>query len=138
MEECLFCKIIKKEIPCYKVYEDDICISFLDISQQTLGHLLVLPKTHYNNILDIDSEVLAHLSKVVQKIAKSLINVNGIKGFNIVNNCNEVSGQSIMHFHIHLVPRYDDKEFIMKGANPKDLSKEEFMDLQNKIIKAIK
>ena len=103
---CVFCKIINKEFSSYQIYEDEICLAFLDITQATFGHTLIVPKRHYQNLLDIDSDVLAHLINVTQKIALHYKKILNPDGFNILNNCNEVAGQTVNHFHIHLIPRY--------------------------------
>ncbi len=110
MSDCIFCKIINHEIPGKIVYEDDICLAFLDLSQATDGHTLVIPKKHYDNILDVDSETLGHMMKVVQIVAKNIENKLGAKGFNIISNMNEIAGQSVHHFHIHIIPRYNQDE----------------------------
>ncbi|MCD7809693.1 MAG: HIT family protein [Erysipelotrichaceae bacterium] len=107
MSDCIFCKIINHEIPGKIVYEDDICLAFLDLSQTTDGHTLVIPKKHYDNILDVDSDTLGHMMKVVQIVAKNIENKLGAKGFNIISNMNEIAGQSVHHFHIHIIPRYN-------------------------------
>lgn len=112
MNNCIFCKIINKEIPGKIIYEDDICIAFLDISQTTKGHTLVIPKNHYANMLEVDDETLAHLFKVAKKISNLLINKLNAKGMNILTNVNEVAGQTVMHFHIHLIPRYNQDDTI--------------------------
>ena len=74
MSNCIFCKIINKEIPGKIIYEDDVCIAFLDLSQATYGHTLVIPKKHFENILEVDAQTLAHVMQVTQKLAKSLKN----------------------------------------------------------------
>lgn len=106
MKNCLFCKIINKDIPAKIVYEDDICIAFLDISQTTKGHTLVIPKEHFDNYLDVDSKTLGHMSSVAQKIALLIQDKLGAEGFNFVSNTHEIAGQSVPHFHIHIIPRY--------------------------------
>lgn len=123
MENCIFCKIINKQIPSSVVYEDDDVIAFLDISQATKGHTLVLPKNHYSNLLEIEEELLAKIIKVAKTIASSMVESLGAKGFNLVNNCNEVAGQSVMHFHLHIIPRYNHEEFVIgsKETNNFDL-----------------
>ena len=80
MENCIFCKIANKEIPGKIVYEDDLCLAFLDLSQTTNGHTLVVPKTHYQNILDVDKEVLSHLIKVTKKLTNQIITNLDAKG----------------------------------------------------------
>ena len=113
MENCIFCKIINKQIPSSVVYEDNDVVAFLDISQATKGHTLVLPKKHYANLLEIEEDVLAKVIKVAKTIATSMQDSLGAKGFNLVNNCNEIAGQSVMHFHLHIIPRYDHEEFVI-------------------------
>ena len=123
MENCIFCKIINKQIPSSVVYEDDDVIAFLDISQATKGHTLVLSKKHYSNLLEIDEEVLAKIIKVAKTIASSMVKSLGAQGFNLVNNCNEVAGQSVMHFHLHVIPRYEGDEFkIIQPAHEPDFN----------------
>ena len=112
MENCIFCKIANKEIPGKIVYEDDLCLAFLDLSQTTNGHTLVVPKTHYQNILDVDKEVLSHLIKVTKKLTNQIITNLDAKGANVLRNSNEVAGQTVMHFHIHIIPRYNETDQI--------------------------
>lgn len=112
MENCIFCKIANKEIPGKIIYEDDMCISFLDLSQTTDGHTLVIPKKHYKNILEVDDEVLGHLIKVTKKLANQIVTNLNASGVNILTNANEVAGQTVMHFHIHIIPRYNQNDQI--------------------------
>lgn len=112
MENCIFCKIANKEIPGKIVYEDDLCLAFLDLSQTTNGHTLVVPKTHYQNILDVDKEVLSHLIKVTKKLTNQIITNLDAKGANVLTNANAVAGQTVMHFHIHIIPRYNETDQI--------------------------
>ena len=112
MENCIFCKIANKEIPGKIVYEDDLCLAFLDLSQTTNGHTLVVPKTHYQNILDVDKAVLSHLIKVTKKLTNQIITNLDAKGANVLTNANEVAGQTVMHFHIHIIPRYNETDQI--------------------------
>lgn len=103
--DCLFCKIINGEIPSYKVYEDDNTIVIMDIANDVDGHMLVIPKKHTKNILDCDSETLETLSLTVQKIAKHCVDNCSYDGVNLLNASNESAGQSVPHFHIHIIPR---------------------------------
>ena len=131
MENCIFCKIINKQIPSSVVYEDNDVVAFLDISQATKGHTLVLPKKHYANLLEIEEEVLAKVIKVAKMIATSMQDSLGAKGFNLVNNCNEVAGQSVMHFHLHIIPRYDHEEFVI--APKENNNKFDLKEIQEQI-----
>lgn len=137
MENCIFCKIINKQIPSYTVYEDDICIAFLDIAQGTIGHTLVVSKEHYSNLLEIPSDVLKHIVCVAQNIAKSLSKMDGVKGINLLNNCNEVAGQSVMHFHMHVIPRYEVSDAKFEPTSSHNLTSEEFVKLQENIKKGL-
>ena len=103
--ECLFCKIIKGEIPSYKIYEDEFTFAFLDIAKDFEGHTLVIPKKHVDNILDADIETLKHVMNTVQKISNHYIQNCGYEGVNLLNNNNEAAEQSVMHLHIHIIPR---------------------------------
>lgn len=105
MDNCIFCKIIKGEIPSYKIYEDESTYAFLDISQDSDGHTLVISKKHYKNILDVDDEELFHIMSTVKKVSNHFVNQCGYDGVNIVANANEAAEQSVMHIHIHIFPR---------------------------------
>ncbi len=123
MDTCIFCKIINKEIPSSIIYEDDICIAFLDISQTTYGHTLVIPKKHYQNFIEVDSDTLAHMTKVTQLLTKDVVDKVGAKGANILTNINEEAGQTVMHFHMHIIPRFGNDaltiEFLKNENAPK-------------------
>ena len=115
MTDCIFCKIIAGDIPSYTVYEDDVVKAFLDISQGTPGHTLVVPKKHVPDLFaydeDLAAAVFARLPKIARAIKKS---TPAIKGMNVVNNNGKVAYQSVFHSHIHLIPRYsDDDDFKM-------------------------
>lgn len=110
MEDCIFCKIVAGEIPCYKVYEDDRVIAFLDIAMDSFGHTLVIPKKHCCNIVDCDAEMLEHIAKVTAKITKHYIDNCGFAGSNILNNVG--SQQMVKHLHVHIIPRRKDEEML--------------------------
>jgi histidine triad (HIT) family protein len=110
--DCIFCKIINKEIPSKIVYEDEQCLAFLDITQTTKGHTLVVPKKHFSNFLEVDSDTLQHMIQITQNIAKKLVKRLDAKGCNILTNANTVAGQTVMHFHIHIIPRFDETDTI--------------------------
>lgn len=106
MTSCIFCKIIDGEIPSVKLYEDEQVLAFFDISQVTKGHTLVIPKKHHESIYDLPENVAAHTYSVIPKIASALKQTFEPKGLNIVNNNGEAAGQTVFHYHVHLVPRY--------------------------------
>ena len=109
---CIFCKIVAGEIPCKKIYEDDLVLGMLDISQTTRGHSLLLPKKHYENILEMPKEELDHMINVVQDLSKHLMNKLDANGINVLSNIKEAAGQSVLHAHIHLIPRYDENDTV--------------------------
>ncbi|MDR3215572.1 MAG: HIT family protein [Bacilli bacterium] len=119
MENCLFCKIISNEIPAYKIYEDDDFLAFLDISQTTKGHTLVIPKKHYRNIYDVDEDTVAKIHQLAFKLAKQITKKLNAQGVNILNNNEAIAGQTIFHYHVHIIPRYrdDDKISIVFNEN---------------------
>lgn len=104
---CLFCKIVAGEIPAYKVYEDDDVLAFLDISQVTQGHTLVIPKKHVQNIYELTPAITTPLFKVVPKISRALKEAFNPIGLNLINN-NDKPLQSVFHLHFHLIPRYEE------------------------------
>ena len=108
MHDDVFCKIVRGEIPCYKIYEDQDVLAFLDISQVTKGHALVIPKEHYDNFLSVPQEIMHKVMDVAQRIGQVQISMMGAKGVNILTNCYEAAGQSVKHFHVHVIPRYDE------------------------------
>ncbi len=118
MNDCLFCKIIKKELPSKTIYEDQLIQVIMNINPLTNGHLLVLPKKHFTNILDIDEEFITHSFKIIRtKLYPLLKEKLNCKGLTIIEN-NEL-GQEIRHFHIHLIPRYENDEY--KETSNKDI-----------------
>lgn len=108
--DCIFCKIIAGEIPGAKVYEDDYVLAFLDISQVTEGHTLVIPKNHQENIYDLSEEDASHVFQAVPKVARALKKSFNLSGLNMLNNNGQFAGQSVFHFHVHLLPRYDNND----------------------------
>lgn len=110
MEKDVFCKIVDGEIPCYKLYEDDDVLAFLDISQVTKGHALVISKKHFDNFLSVPHEIMHKVMDVAQRIGQVDIKMLGAKGINILTNCYPEAGQTVMHFHVHVIPRYGEKE----------------------------
>lgn len=108
---CIFCKIVSGEIPSFKVYEDEFVIAFLDLSQTTKGHTLVVPKKHVENIFDLDSDTAKHVMNALVKVVNILKDKLNVKSVNLVNNSGALAGQTIMHFHIHIIPRYEGDTF---------------------------
>lgn len=105
---CIFCKIANGTIPCYKVYEDDTVIAFLDVNPASRGHTLVLPKEHFANMTTCPRDILDHTFEVVQLISQAQIAQLGASGCNVITNIGKAAGQTVKHFHVHVIPRYDD------------------------------
>ena len=120
---CVFCEIVKGNIPSRKVYEDDEILAILDIAQTTKGHTLVMPKKHYTDIYEADPEILKKLVVKVQELGKMICKNLGAQGSNILVNTDEVAGQSVHHLHFHIIPRYskDDSIKIEFTENSLDL-----------------
>lgn len=105
MKDCVFCKIIAGEIPSFKIYEDDFCLAFLDISNDVLGHTLVVPKKHYESMMTCDNTTLSRIMETCKKIGNFYVKEKSFDGFNILNNTGKVAGQSVQHVHFHIIPR---------------------------------
>ena len=129
---CIFCNIISGDIPSYKVYEDENFLAFLDISQATYGHTLVIPKEHFEDIFSMPNYLLDKMLIIVKELAVKIKQATNCKGINILNNNGETAGQSVHHFHIHIIPRYDNDNFCIKAESNK-LSEAEFNLLLSKI-----
>lgn len=114
--ECIFCKILEGEIPSYKVYEDDNVLAFLDITQGTKGHTLLIPKKHIANVYELNEQTAQDVFKVVPKLANAIKKAFNPIGLNIVNN-NDKPLQSVFHFHIHLIPRYENDGMQLSTIN---------------------
>ena len=105
MSGCIFCKIVRGEAPCMKIYEDEQTLVFMDIAGDADGHMLAIPKKHAKSILDCDAETLHRLMSTVQRVARHLTKSCGYDGVNLLNASGRSAGQSVPHFHIHLIPR---------------------------------
>ena len=105
--DCIFCAIAAGEIPCFKVYEDELVLAYLDINPFAKGHTLVIPKAHSKGLLDTDEETLAAVIARVKKVAAHVTASLGCDGFNILQNNGAAAGQTVHHLHFHIVPRWN-------------------------------
>lgn len=105
-EQCIFCKIIRGEIPCAKVFENEHVLAFLDISQVTKGHTLVIPKVHKKDIHELTPDIASRLFEAVPQIANAIKKQYEPVGLNLLNNNGEAAGQTVFHYHMHILPRY--------------------------------
>ncbi|WP_102271910.1 HIT family protein [Cytobacillus massiliigabonensis] len=106
MSDCIFCKIVNGDIPSYKVFENEHVMAFLDISQITKGHTLIIPKIHNENIYDLSPEAARNIFEVVPQIANAIKEQFNPVGMNVITNTGEQAGQTVFHYHMHLIPRY--------------------------------
>lgn len=106
-ENCVFCKILNGEIPSAKLYEDDDFMIMLDIGPATFGHALMIPKEHYANLFEMPDELLAKSVRLAKRWGKKLVEALGADGLNLVQNNGTAAGQTVFHYHLHLIPRYD-------------------------------
>lgn len=128
-DNCIFCKIIAGEIPSQAIYEDDKFKVILDVAPATRGHALILPKSHYANLYELPDDVASDTIKLAKKMMKIMTDRLGCDGFNILQNNGEVAGQSVFHFHMHLLPRYKDDGEILK-YNPQNPDGKELEQLR--------
>lgn len=114
-ENCIFCKIANGEIPSRTLYEDDDFRVILDLNPATKGHALIMPKDHYQNLYQIDDGTAAKVLPLAKKMAVMMTKKLGCDGFNVLQNNNEIAGQTVFHFHVHLIPRYssDNQSLVM-------------------------
>lgn len=141
MNDCIFCKIITGEIPSYKIFEDEYVYAFLDLSQTTYSHTLLVPKKHVKDIFEYDESLAKAVFSKIPLIADALKNaIPQLQGLNIINNNGSIAGQTVFHSHIHFIPRYNDKDtFILKfHDNSEQYSSEKLSQLANNIAEKIK
>jgi histidine triad (HIT) family protein len=130
--DCLFCKIIKKEIPSNIIYEDDKVFAFLDISPITTGHTLIVPKVHSEDLTEMNDEDAEELIRKAKELISKIVKAVGAKGANFATNYKKESGQAVFHTHFHIIPRWDKQE--LSSWPHKKVSKEELEDVKNKIL----
>ena len=122
MTDCLFCKIVRGEIPCEKVYEDESVIAFLDIGPVSKGHTLIVPKQHADNMAAGSEQDAEAMMRAAYRLAPKIMSALGATGYNLGMNHGEVAGQDVMHSHLHLMPRYPGEPRSFTKTHP---SKEE-------------
>lgn len=119
-ENCIFCKISHNEIPSNKIYEDDSFFIVPDVNPASVGHCLIISKDHYANILEVPDEIVAKGHSLAKNLAGKLLDAFGCDGINILQNNFEAAGQTVFHYHIHVIPRYN-QDFIGLSWTPKSL-----------------
>lgn len=136
MNDCLFCKIIDGQIPSLKVYEDEHVYAFMDIMPLTKGHTLLIPKTHCKDLFEMTEEVASNLYAAAPKVANAIKAAFHPVGMNTVNNNGVAAGQTVFHYHLHFIPRYDEKDGLVVEWNSRQA---EFpLEVLTKIAEQIK
>jgi histidine triad (HIT) family protein len=129
---CIFCKIANGEIPSKTLYEDEDFRVILDLGPASKGHALILPKNHYANLYELPEETAGEVMKLAKRMAAQMTERLGCEGFNLVQNNGELAGQTVFHFHMHLIPRYrEDGQKI--GWKPQEVSQEELEETRKQI-----
>jgi len=133
-DDCLFCKIIAGEIPSYKVYEDGGFIAILDRFPRNMGHTLIIPKEHCDDLFDLPDDLAERLIPLARALARKIREATGCEGLNLVQNNGEASGQEVRHFHLHIIPRFaDDKVSLTSAKGRLDPADEEFEEMAAKL-----
>lgn len=132
-ENCIFCKIAAGEIPSTTIYEDDDFRVILDIEPASKGHALILPKEHYANLYELDDELASKVLLVAKKVVTKMTDILGCEGYNIVQNNGEVAGQTVFHYHMHLIPRYQDDQ-VKIGWTLGSLTDEDKEEIKRKMM----
>lgn len=119
-QECIFCKIVNGDIPCYKVYEDEAVLAFLDINPANLGHTLIIPKRHYQDIYDLPEDVFMRIGSVAKKLSLDYRDKKGISALNLISSNGGAAQQDVFHFHLHLLPRDNEDGIKFYWRNKKE------------------
>ena len=131
-EDCIFCKIVAGELPAEIVDQDEHTVSFMDINPWTRGHALVIPRTHSRNLLDIDPEDLARVAAGAKRLAERMRERLGCDGINLLNSSEPAAWQTVFHFHMHVIPRYDDDPLRLPGA-PQQVDQDELQAVADEL-----
>ena len=132
-DNCIFCKIGQHQIKSNIVYEDEVCMAFLDISPVSRGHTLLICKEHFPTLLHLPKNILDHMFEVTQKLSKIIMDSLDASGVNILNNCGEAAGQEVQHFHIHIIPRYAKDKRKVITLSPYQIEDREYLMIANSI-----
>ena len=129
-DDCIFCKLANGEIPTNKIYEDEDFTVILDLGPATRGHALILPKDHADCLFDLPDETAAKILPLAGKLGKKMVEKLHADGMNVIQNNGEVAGQSVMHYHLHLIPRYknDGQNLLWKPGKMSDEEAKEILD----------
>jgi histidine triad (HIT) family protein len=127
-DDCIFCKIAAGEAPAEIVQEDEHTLAFMDLNPWTRGHALVIPRRHSRNLYEIESEDLDRTMEGAQRLALRARDALGCDGVNLINSCEPAAWQTVFHFHVHVIPRYEDDPLRLPGQ-PMDVGEEELAEV---------
>ena len=136
-DDCIFCKLANGIIPTNSLYEDDVVKVIFDAGPASSGHVLILPKEHFDNVYALDDDTAAHVFQVAVKVAKALKEGLNLEGLNIVQNNGEIAGQTVFHFHMHIIPRYKG-DTVNVGWKPGEVTDEEIEKIKSLVCPRIR
>ena len=136
-DDCIFCKLANGVIPTNSLYEDDVVKVIFDAGPASLGHVLILPKEHFDNVYALDDDTAAHVFQVAVKVAKALKEGLNLEGLNIVQNNGEIAGQTVFHFHMHIIRRYKG-DTVNVGWKPGEVTDEEIEKIKSLVCPRIR
>lgn len=136
-DDCIFCKLANGVIPTNSLYEDDVVKVIFDAGPASSGHVLILPKEHFDNVYALDDDTAAHVFQVAVKVAKALKEGLNLEGLNIVQNNGEIAGQTVFHFHMHIIPRYKG-DTVNVGWKPGEVTDEGIEKIKSLVCPRIK
>jgi histidine triad (HIT) family protein len=131
-DDCLFCGIVSGDIPSQRLDEDDHTVAFLDINPWTRGHSLVVPRNHSRNLYDTPDEDIAHVAQAAKRLALRMKERLGCDGVNLLNSCEPAAWQTVFHFHVHVIPRYDDDPLRLPGS-PMEAGEDQLRELAEEL-----
>ena len=138
MAETIFAKIIKGEIPCHRVYEDDLILSFLDISPLSVGHTLIVPKEPAVTLEQLSDESAAAIGRVLPRLCRAVLAATGAPAYNVLQNNGAAAHQAVMHVHFHIIPKYADGSGLGIGWEPGQLDPQRAAEMAQKIAGHLK
>ena len=136
VDDCVFCRIIKGEIPCCKVYEDEKVLAFLDIAPFNFGHTVIVPKEHCHSVTTLPEDYLSAMFVIAPKLAVAIMTATGAEGFNLVLNNGHVAGQVVPHAHLHILPRFADDAVLISASSKAYANSDDMSKMAEKIIAA--
>jgi histidine triad (HIT) family protein len=131
-DDCIFCAIAAGQGPAEIVQEDEHTVAFMDINPWTRGHALVIPRAHSRNLLEVPDKDLARTLAAAKRLAQRMGDALGTDGINLLNSCGSAAWQTVDHFHVHVIPRYDDDPLRLPGS-PMDVGKEELAEVAGEL-----